>query len=86
MTAYDVNARIVRNRYKVVQYNILVTLFQWLKYNINHNLNTKVTPYLVLTGELWGVFCEDFEGIWRRYNGTAKYSELQISVVQIYIE
>ena len=30
-------------------------------------------PYLALTGELWGAFCEDLGGNWRRYNGTALY-------------
>ena len=30
-------------------------------------------PYLVLTGELWGVFHEYFEENWPRYNGTALY-------------
>ena len=34
---------------------------------------TKYTPYLALTGELWGVFCEDFGEYWPRYNGTALY-------------
>ena len=33
----------------------------------------KDTPYLALTGELWGVFCEDFGENWPRYNGTALY-------------
>ena len=31
---------------------------------------TKDTPYLALTGELWGVICEDFGENWTRYNGT----------------
>ena len=30
-------------------------------------------PYLAPTGELWGVFCEDFGENWPRYNGTALY-------------
>ena len=34
---------------------------------------TKDTPYLALTGELWGVFCEDWGENWPRYNGTALY-------------
>ena len=34
---------------------------------------TKDTPYLALTGELWGVFCEEFGENWPRYNGTALY-------------
>ena len=32
---------------------------------------TKDTPYLALTGEVRGVFCEDFEENWPRYSGTA---------------
>ena len=35
---------------------------------------TKDTPYLVLTGELWAVFCDDFREKWLRYNDTAMYS------------
>ena len=31
---------------------------------------TSVTPYLALTGELWGVYCGDFGENWPRYNGT----------------
>ena len=34
---------------------------------------TKDTPYLALTGELWGVFCADLSKNWSRYNGTALY-------------
>ena len=34
---------------------------------------TNYTPYLALTGELWGLFCEDLVEIWSRYNGTALY-------------
>ena len=30
-------------------------------------------PYLALTGELWGVFCEYLWENWPRYNGTALY-------------
>ena len=32
---------------------------------------TKDTPYLALTVEMWGIFCEDLEENWPRYNGTA---------------
>ena len=35
--------------------------------------STKDTPYLALTGELWGVFCEYLWENWPRYNGTALY-------------
>ena len=34
---------------------------------------TKYIPYLTLTGELWYVFCKDFEENWLRYNGTTLY-------------
>ena len=34
---------------------------------------TPDTPYLALTRELWGIYCEDFEEKWLRYNGTALY-------------
>ena len=30
---------------------------------------TKDTPYLALTGELWGDYCENFGESWMRYNG-----------------
>ena len=40
--------------------------------------HTRNTPYLAITGELWGVFCEDFDGNWPRYNGTALYFWKQI--------
>ena len=34
---------------------------------------TKDTPYLALTGKLWGVFCEDLGENWLRYDSTALY-------------
>ena len=34
---------------------------------------TTDTPYLALTGELWGVYCEDLGKNWPRYSGTALY-------------
>ena len=34
---------------------------------------TKDTPYLALTGELWGVFCEYLWENQPRYNGTPLY-------------
>ena len=36
-------------------------------------LFSKDTPYLALTGELWGVICEDLGENWPLYNGTALY-------------
>ena len=35
---------------------------------------TKDTTYLVLTGKLWGVFCEYLWENQLRYNGTALYT------------
>ena len=34
---------------------------------------TTDTLYLALTCELWGVYCEDLEENWPRFNGTALY-------------
>ena len=38
---------------------------------------TRDTPYLALTGELWGVYCEDFGENLPRYNGTALYDDIK---------
>ena len=35
---------------------------------------TKDTPYLTLTGELWGVCCDDFEEILSHCNCTTLYN------------
>ena len=37
---------------------------------------TKDTPYLALTGELWGVFRDDFGENRLRYNGTTLYKHV----------
>ena len=42
-------------------------------------------PYLALTGELWGAFCEDLGENWPRYKGTA-HTLLEISQVLGYFE
>ena len=34
---------------------------------------TKDTPHLTLMGELWSVFCQDFQENWLRYNNTTLY-------------
>ena len=34
---------------------------------------TTHTPYLALTGKLWGVYYENLEKNWPRYNITALY-------------
>ena len=36
--------------------------------------STKNTPYLALTGNLWGVFCEYLRENWSCYNSTTLYS------------
>ena len=36
-------------------------------------ISTEDIPYLALTGELWGVFCEHLGENWPHYNGTALY-------------
>ena len=36
-------------------------------------VSPKETPYLALTGELWGVFCEYLWEHWPHYNGTALF-------------
>ena len=36
--------------------------------------SAKDTPYLALSGELWGVFCEYFWENWPHYNGTTQYN------------
>ena len=41
-------------------------------------------PYLDLTGELWGVYCENLRENWPRYNGTSLYSELSSRMVKCF--
>ena len=40
------------------------------------------TPYLALTGELWGVYYENYEENWPRYNGTALYLVFVLITIQ----
>ena len=47
---------------------------------------TKDTPYLALTGELWGVFCEYLWENQPRYNGTALYIESQRNRTSLTVE
>ena len=42
--------------------------------------STKDTPYLALTGELWGVFWEYVWENWQRYNGTALYMHFYVAM------
>ena len=64
----------VKCRYNAVQYYKLLNLYlQKLRQNINQMLDPqKDTPYLALTGELWGVICEYLWENWQHY-GTALY-------------
>ena len=43
--------------------------------------STKDTPYLTITGELWGVFWEYFLENWPHYNGIALYDIVAMSIV-----
>ena len=52
--------------YNAMQYNI--RLHTENESDFEH---TKDTPYLTLMSELWGVYCENFQENWPRYNGTA---------------
>ena len=64
----------VKCYYNVIQYNtIFHTALGWLKQNINQRQITNYIPYLALTGELWGVICEDSVENWPHFNGTALY-------------
>ena len=47
-------------------------------------VSAKDTPYLALTGELWGVFCEDFGENWPCYNGTALYLEALYDISKLF--
>ena len=55
-----------------ITYYIYISRVTEAKYKSEFE-HTKHTPYLALTGELCGVFCEDFGGDPPRYNGTALY-------------
>ena len=76
-TSVSVYTYTVKCRYNAVQYN---TTFNTALHRLGQDINqceiTNYTPYLALTGELWGVFCEDRN--WLRYNDTALYMEVKI--------
>ena len=61
----------------------LHTSLQEVRQTINQRLNQKDTPYLALTGEVWGVFREYFGWNWPRYNGTTQYIRWHVHVVAI---
>ena len=69
--------------------HICVTRPQWIEgaeaeYQSDAG-STKDTPYLVLPGELWGVFCEYLWENWLRYNGTTLYFILRKSTEIYYL-
>ena len=45
---------------------------RWQQQSVYQTSNQQ-TPYPTLTGELYGVYHENFEENWPRYNGTALY-------------
>ena len=50
----------VECRYNAVEYyKIFHTALHWLKHDINQCQITNCTPYLALTGEIWGTICEN---------------------------
>ena len=56
----------------ITLYSMALTAVNYAHHKTEFKL-TKDTPYLTLTGNLLGVFCEDFEENWPGYNGTALY-------------
>ena len=57
-----------------IQYNtILHHCSDWGRMQFRVWTHKRHPPYLAPTGELWGVFWEDFEDNWPRYNGIALY-------------
>ena len=50
--------------------------------HISEFVFTTDTTYLALTGELWGVCCEEFEENWPNYNGTTLYLMIQIRLLK----
>ena len=52
---------------------IIMMMLILCKYCVNYIHSGIDTPYIALTGELWGAYCEDFRSKGARYNGTALY-------------
>ena len=46
---------------------------------------TTDTPYLALTGELWGVFCGDLVLPWKQYHHSSYFVEFCCAYVPIYL-
>ena len=71
-----------------IQYNmILHTFLQFPRHNINQCESTNDSPYLALTCDLWGVFCEDFQDNWPRCKGTAviKWWPTRLSLIKMIV-
>ena len=72
---------IVKCHYNAVQYNTRFhTVLHWLKAeyeNMKKFKLTKDTPYLILMGKLWGVYCEDFGENWLHYSSTSLQYDLE---------
>ena len=68
---YHFNPTTVECRYNAVQYCKITTRVEE-EYQSDVG-STKDSPYLALTGEVWGVFCEYFWENWPRYNSIALY-------------
>ena len=61
--------------YNAVRHNIAYITAVTEVENKSEFETTKVTPYLAVTGELWGVFSTNFGENWQFYNGTALYCD-----------
>ena len=68
----------VKCRYNSVQFiAILNTVLLWQQQSIESNVKVMTyTPYLTLTGDLWGVCCGKIGENWPRYNSTALYHQM----------
>ena len=61
----------VRCLYDVVKYNMILDNSAVAEVEFKSEYEpTRDSPYLTLTGELWGALCEYFGENWPRYNGT----------------
>ena len=59
----SLRANIIDLKYIMVEYNtIFNAIWQWESYNVVQTMDSlKDTPYLTLTGELWGTFSKFFQ-------------------------
>ena len=62
----------------ITLYNMTLNTVTEVEYKSKFE-STKGTPYLTLTGKLWGVFSEDFGENWSHYNGTELCSEFSLT-------